>query len=256
VDSVDNAVDKAQIPLRQIPTGKFRAFKPIRHVKMVVTESASSSQQIGFCYPNGIQSVTKHAESPRKVCDKFRGEVLVKVAADTGHKSPRTLSTDFAAKSASWNLGLMQLTLCDVGFSVDGPARAEVDGVDNGDGSVNATYLPAVAGEHAVHVLCDDEDIIGSPFMVDVQPAPPADRHFDPSKVCLSITILCILVSTVSWSGLGLSGCHSDCRSRSIFLVFKDGRQRPVVCYAKLVSFCQARWTYLSAAKIGCFLHY
>jgi len=93
---------------------------------------------------------------------------------------------------------------------VDGPARAEVDSVDNADGSVDVTYLPTVASEHAVHVLCDDEDIIGSPFMVDVQPAPPADRHFDPNKVCPFITALCILVSTVSWSGLGLSGCHYD----------------------------------------------
>ena len=88
MDNVDNAVDKAQIPLRQIPTGKFRSFRPFRHVKMVVTKSVSSSQHIGFCYSNGIQSVTRHAESPAKVCDKLRGEVLVKVAA-TGHRSHR-----------------------------------------------------------------------------------------------------------------------------------------------------------------------
>ena len=61
-----------------------------------------------------------------------------------------------------------------------------MDSVDNADGSTDVTYLPTVPGEYAVHVLCDDEDIVGSPFMVDVQPAPPADKHFDPSKVCPS----------------------------------------------------------------------
>ena len=31
-------------------------------------------------------------------------------------------------------------------------------------------YLPTEAGEYAVHVLCDDEDIEGSPFMAQIVP--------------------------------------------------------------------------------------
>jgi len=67
------------------------------------------------------------------------------------------------------------------GFSVEGPSQAEVHCADNDDGCVAVTYLPAVAGEYAVHVLCDDEDIADSPFIVHVHPPPAA--HFDPYKV-------------------------------------------------------------------------
>ena len=69
------------------------------------------------------------------------------------------------------------------GCSVDGPSPAEIECSDNEDGSADVTYLPPVAGEYAVHVLCDDDDITGSPFIVDVRPTP--STNFDPSKVCL-----------------------------------------------------------------------
>ena len=77
-----------------------------------------------------------------------------------------------------------------VGLSVEGPSHGgvqqgpshtETDCVHNDDGSVDVTYLPVTAGQYAVHVLCDNEDIAGSPFMVDVQS--PPHTHFDPYKV-------------------------------------------------------------------------
>jgi len=70
---------------------------------------------------------------------------------------------------------------------VEGPSQTETDCVHNDDGTVDVTYLPVSAGQHAVHVLCDNEDISGSPFMVDVHP--PPDTHFDPHKVCLSASL-------------------------------------------------------------------
>ena len=72
---------------------------------------------------------------------------------------------------------------CDVGFSVEGPSQAKIECRDNEDGSADVTYLPTVAGQYAVHVLSDQEDITGSPFIVDVHPAPTT--RFDPSAVCL-----------------------------------------------------------------------
>lgn len=31
-------------------------------------------------------------------------------------------------------------------------------------------YLPTVAGEYAIHILCDNEDINKSPFIAQIQP--------------------------------------------------------------------------------------
>ena len=66
------------------------------------------------------------------------------------------------------------------GFSIEGPSQAKIDCQDNGDGSANISYFPFAVGEYAMHVLCDDEDIHGSPWMADIVPATDV---FDPSKV-------------------------------------------------------------------------
>lgn len=42
------------------------------------------------------------------------------------------------------------------------------------------SYVPFKPGEYAVHVLCDEEDIQGSPWMSTVV---EANGEFDPSKV-------------------------------------------------------------------------
>jgi filamin len=57
-----------------------------------------------------------------------------------------------------------------VGFSIEGPSQAKIDCHDNGDGSADVRYLPTVPGEYAVHILCDDEDIPGSPYIAQVLP--------------------------------------------------------------------------------------
>jgi len=64
---------------------------------------------------------------------------------------------------------------------VEGPSQTDVQCRDDDDGCAAVTYLPSSAGEYAVHVLCNDEDITDSPFVVQVRP-PPAG-YFDPSKV-------------------------------------------------------------------------
>lgn len=57
-----------------------------------------------------------------------------------------------------------------LGFSVAGPSQAEIECIDNGDGSALVKYHPTAAGEYAVHILCDNEDIPKSPFMAHVIP--------------------------------------------------------------------------------------
>ena len=61
-----------------------------------------------------------------------------------------------------------------------GPSQAKINCVDQGDGSADVSYLPTVAGEYAVHVLCNDEDIPKSPFMAQIL---PATRDFNPAQV-------------------------------------------------------------------------
>lgn len=67
-----------------------------------------------------------------------------------------------------------------VGFSIEGPSQAKIDCKDNGDGSADISYWPTAEGEYAVHILCNEEDIPRSPFMVDVG---PSTTKFDPTKV-------------------------------------------------------------------------
>ncbi|XP_034239661.1 filamin-A isoform X3 [Thrips palmi] len=57
-----------------------------------------------------------------------------------------------------------------LGFSIEGPSEAKIDCHDNGDGSADVRYYPTAPGEYAVHILCDNEDIPGSPHMARVLP--------------------------------------------------------------------------------------
>ncbi|XP_055529815.1 filamin-A isoform X3 [Wyeomyia smithii] len=57
-----------------------------------------------------------------------------------------------------------------LGFSIAGPSQAEIECHDNGDGSALVKYHPTVAGEYAVHILCDNEDIPKSPYIAQILP--------------------------------------------------------------------------------------
>ncbi|KAI3382075.1 hypothetical protein SNEBB_000636, partial [Seison nebaliae] len=71
-----------------------------------------------------------------------------------------------------------------LGFSIEGPSQAKIDCQDNMDGSADVSYLPTAPGEYAVHILCDDEDIPGSPYMAWIEPKPlQSSGRFDPSRI-------------------------------------------------------------------------
>lgn len=63
---------------------------------------------------------------------------------------------------------------------MEGPSQAKIECDDKGDGSCDVRYWPLEAGEYAVHVLCNNEDIKLSPFMAEIKPAP---KDFYPEKV-------------------------------------------------------------------------
>jgi filamin len=74
---------------------------------------------------------------------------------------------------------LFRISYLSLGFSIEGPSQARIECNDNGDGSADVRYWPTIAGEYAVHILCNDEDIPLSPFMAWIE----APGNFDPNKV-------------------------------------------------------------------------
>ncbi|VDP39779.1 unnamed protein product, partial [Soboliphyme baturini] len=57
-------------------------------------------------------------------------------------------------------------------FSIEGPSKTDLSCHDNEDGTADVTYIPKGPGEYAVHILYKDEDILDSPFMVNIAPCP------------------------------------------------------------------------------------
>ncbi|XP_062316592.1 filamin-B [Osmerus eperlanus] len=72
-------------------------------------------------------------------------------------------SADFVAESIGTDVGVL-------GFAIEGPSQAKIECEDQNDGSCDVKYWPTEAGEYAVHVMCDDEDIEDSPFMAYIVP--------------------------------------------------------------------------------------
>lgn len=66
-----------------------------------------------------------------------------------------------------------------LGFSIQGPSQAKIECHDNGDGSADVRYYPTAAGEYAVHILCDNEDVPGSPYIAQILP----NTDYFPEKV-------------------------------------------------------------------------
>jgi hypothetical protein len=67
-----------------------------------------------------------------------------------------------------------------VTFSVECLAtglRFEHWALDNGDGTYSCEYTPSRAGPHVLRVLCDGEDVYGSPFFPVVAGAPASASH-------------------------------------------------------------------------------
>uniref|UniRef100_A0A8B9RHE5 Filamin B, beta (actin binding protein 278) n=1 Tax=Astyanax mexicanus TaxID=7994 RepID=A0A8B9RHE5_ASTMX len=83
-----------------------------------------------------------------------------------------------------------------LGFAIEGLSQAKIECDDQNDGSCFVRFWPSEAGEYAVHVMCDDEEIEDSPFMACVA---PKKRGFRPAKVTVSSfsSKLCYLYYTI-----------------------------------------------------------
>ncbi|XP_048033232.1 filamin-B isoform X2 [Megalobrama amblycephala] len=83
------------------------------------------------------------------------------------------LSADFLVESVGVDSGML-------GFAIEGPSQAKITCDDHNDGSCLVRFWPTEAGEYAVHVMCDDEEIQDSPFMASIR---LKRKDFHPEKV-------------------------------------------------------------------------
>lgn len=82
----------------------------------------------------------------------------------------------FVVESVGTDVGVL-------GFAIEGPSQAKIECEDKNDGSCDVRYWPTEAGEYAVHVTCDEEDIEHSPFMAHIIPDNNASNPDKVSKI-------------------------------------------------------------------------
>ncbi|XP_036374347.1 filamin-A-like isoform X7 [Megalops cyprinoides] len=104
-----------------------------------------------------------------------RSPFEVEVSQEAGLQKVRAwgpgLVTGMVGKSADFVVEAIGTEVGTLGFSIEGPSQAKIECDDKGDGSCDVRYWPTEAGDYAVHVICDDEDIKDSPFMAHILPA-------------------------------------------------------------------------------------
>uniref|UniRef100_A0AAQ4P6X9 Calponin-homology (CH) domain-containing protein n=1 Tax=Gasterosteus aculeatus aculeatus TaxID=481459 RepID=A0AAQ4P6X9_GASAC len=104
-----------------------------------------------------------------------RSPFEVEVGKEAGFQKVRAwgpgLKTGMVGKSADFVVEAIGTEVGTLGFSIEGPSQAKIECDDKGDGSCDVRYWPTEAGDYAVHVVCDDEDIKDSPFMAHILPA-------------------------------------------------------------------------------------
>ncbi|CAM9490202.1 unnamed protein product [Lampetra fluviatilis] len=101
-------------------------------------------------------------------------EVIVEVEAGTQKvRAWRPgLETGVVGISANFVVEVMGTEVGTLDFSIEGPSLAKIECEDKGDGSCDLCYWPTEPGEYAVYVVCDNEDIKGSPFIAHILTAP------------------------------------------------------------------------------------
>uniref|UniRef100_G3P722 Calponin-homology (CH) domain-containing protein n=1 Tax=Gasterosteus aculeatus aculeatus TaxID=481459 RepID=G3P722_GASAC len=113
-----------------------------------------------------------------------RSPFEVEVGKEAGFQKVRAwgpgLKTGMVGKSADFVVEAIGTEVGTLGFSIEGPSQAKIECDDKGDGSCDVRYWPTEAGDYAVHVVCDDEDIKDSPFMAHILPAANDVKAYGP----------------------------------------------------------------------------
>ncbi|XP_046889363.1 filamin-C-like isoform X2 [Hypomesus transpacificus] len=182
-------------------TGRGLQPKGVRVMEVadfkVLTKGAGSGElKVSVKGPSGAEEPVKVRDAGDGVyeCDYFpiqpgkytvsitwggqpipRSPFEVEVSKEAGTQKVRAwgpgLVTGMVGKSADFVVEAIGTEVGTLGFSIEGPSQAKIECDDKGDGSCDVRYWPTEAGDYAVHVVCDDEDIKDSPFMAHILPA-------------------------------------------------------------------------------------
>lgn len=76
-----------------------------------------------------------------------------------------------AGKPSSFTINTRDAGYGGLGLSIEGPSKAEINCVDNEDGTCTVDYLPVEPGKYTINVKFADEDVPGSPFTSNVRPS-------------------------------------------------------------------------------------
>ncbi|XP_075285684.1 LOW QUALITY PROTEIN: filamin-C [Opisthocomus hoazin] len=143
---------------------------------------------------DGVYECEYHPQVPGKyqVAITWGGHAIprspfeVQVAPEPGSQKVRAwgpgLEGGVVGRPADFVVEAIGTEVGTLGFSIEGPSQARIECEDRGDGSCDVRYWPTEAGDYAVHVVCDDEDIHHSPFIAHILPA-PAPGASCPDKV-------------------------------------------------------------------------
>lgn len=107
-----------------------------------------------------------------------------------------------------------------VGFSIEGPSQAKIECDDKGDGSCDVRYWPLEAGDYAVHVICDDEDVKDSPFMAHILPATAISPSGGASVLPEQVRVLTNTTTIIITSQLNLAEDLSFVTFPLLFILF------------------------------------
>uniref|UniRef100_A0A667XTF4 Filamin B n=1 Tax=Myripristis murdjan TaxID=586833 RepID=A0A667XTF4_9TELE len=132
--------------------------------------------------PKGVEEPVKQTAAQDGVYSYDPFEVAV--GSEAGPQQIRAwgpgLEGGIVGKPAAFVVESIGTDVGVLGFAIEGPSQAKIECEDQNDGSCDVRYWPTEAGEYAVHVTCDEQDIELSPFMALVV---PDNRSSDPDKV-------------------------------------------------------------------------
>ncbi|MEQ2203804.1 hypothetical protein XENOCAPTIV_003895 [Xenoophorus captivus] len=195
-------------------------MKQIGDFKVDTRNAGSGDLKVLVKDPRGIEEPVKQISSQDGVfsyeyCPKSPGKYTVSITWGGQHipKSPFDvvvgpeagpqqirawgpgLEGGIVGKPAAFVVESIGTDVGVLGFAIEGPSQAKIECEDKNDGSCDVRYWPTEAGEYAVHVTCDEEDIEHSPFMAQIV---HDDNTSHPEKV------------HAYGPGLETSGCQVD----------------------------------------------
>lgn len=164
--------------LVETPEGYAATFTPTQPGPHQIAVDVAGAPVRGSPFPCTAVAVQEAPLSSTKAPTAFAAQQdpsgLVHAYGDGLRKATANVPAHFTIDSREAPPAPLSVT-------IEGPAEAQINYTDNGDGTCGVDYLPVEPGPYTVNVLYKDKHIPGSPFPVQVT---PSGRDFvDVSKV-------------------------------------------------------------------------